>query len=315
VIDHTTERLIEWTGERCVPWIDGIVVYEHLHRYRFAGDAVTGRVVLDLGSGEGYGAAMLGTTAECVLGIDIDASSVAHSRANYGSATVTFAEGSAVELASRPPKEFDVVVCFEVLEHVQEHEQVLAGIRHVLKDEGLLLLSTPDREPYNAVIAAPNPFHVREVSSAELQELLSRHFRYVRMWRQSSIVGSRLVGDGDTPAAEAFVQYGEGRWSVVAEPEAIYLVAAASPVPLPALPQRSHMYDIGFEAVNGADSRAAAAGAWAAQIEHEHAAVQAELDAIRSLRSVRIALASSRSWSAGIQAARQVIDRRLARRE
>ena len=315
MIDNATERLIEWTGERCVPWLDGTIVYEHLHRYRFALDAVTGRVVLDLGSGEGYGAGMLGTTAESVLGIDNDPSSVTHSRAHYGSATVTFAEGSAVELASRLPNEFGVVVCFEVLEHVEEHEQVVAGIRHVLKEDGLLLLSTPDREPYNAVIAAPNPFHVREVSSAELQELLSRHFRYVRVWRQSSIVGSRLFDDRDTPAAEAFVHYEEGRWSTAAEPEAIYLLAAASPVPLPPLPQRSHLYDVGFEAVNRANSRAAATGARAAQIEHELAASQAELEAIRSLRSVRIALASSRSWSAGIRAARHVIDRRRARRE
>jgi SAM-dependent methyltransferase len=258
---------------------------------------------------------MLGTTAASVLGIDNDPSSVAHSRANYGSARVTFAEGSAVELASRPPNEFDVVVCFEVLEHVEEHEQVIAGIRHVLKDEGLLLLSTPDRERYNAAIVAPNPFHVREVSPAELHQLLSRHFRCVRVWRQSSIVGSRMVVDGDAPAAEAFVQHEEGRWSAVAEPEAMYLVAAASPVPLPALPRRSHLYDVGFEVVNRANSRANAAGARAAQIEHELTAAQAELEAVRSLRSVRVALASSRSWSAGIQAARRVIDRRPGRRE
>jgi len=53
-------RLIEWTGERCVPWAPDVqVVYEHMHRYLWAAGLVAGRRVLDVGSGEGFGAAIL----------------------------------------------------------------------------------------------------------------------------------------------------------------------------------------------------------------------------------------------------------------
>ncbi|HKN54890.1 MAG TPA: hypothetical protein VJX66_20485, partial [Amycolatopsis sp.] len=63
------ERLIEWTGERCVPWTDDLqVIYEHYHRYAFAARFAAGKRVLDLASGEGYGSALLAATAERVVG-------------------------------------------------------------------------------------------------------------------------------------------------------------------------------------------------------------------------------------------------------
>ncbi|MHB8233657.1 MAG: hypothetical protein ACYDHT_03295, partial [Solirubrobacteraceae bacterium] len=66
-------RLIEWTGERCVPWAPDVqVVYEHMHRYLWAAQLVQGKRVLDLGSGEGFGAAILGDTATQVVGVDVD---------------------------------------------------------------------------------------------------------------------------------------------------------------------------------------------------------------------------------------------------
>ena len=47
-------RLIEWTGERMVPWAPDVqVIYEHLHRYWFAASLAAGRRVLDVGSGAG----------------------------------------------------------------------------------------------------------------------------------------------------------------------------------------------------------------------------------------------------------------------
>ena len=66
-------RLIEWTGERCVPWAPDVqVVYEHLHRYLWARRLVGGRRVLDLASGEGFGSAILSEEAEEVVGFEID---------------------------------------------------------------------------------------------------------------------------------------------------------------------------------------------------------------------------------------------------
>src|SRR5205807_236795 len=93
-------RLIEWTGERCVPWAPDIqVVYEHFHRYAWAANLLKGRRVLDLASGEGFGAAILAEQAESVVGIEIDEQTVAHSRLNYRGDTVEFELGDALDLS------------------------------------------------------------------------------------------------------------------------------------------------------------------------------------------------------------------------
>src|SRR5438093_10255188 len=71
--------MIEWTGERYVPWMEGAEIgYEHLHRYAFATQFVRNKRVLDLASGEGYGSNLLAKTAKQVVGIDIDEQAVRH---------------------------------------------------------------------------------------------------------------------------------------------------------------------------------------------------------------------------------------------
>src|SRR2546429_2029737 len=91
-------RLIDWTGERCVPWTPDVqVAYEHYHRYLWASTLVAGRRTLDVGSGEGFGAALLAEAAPSVLGIDIDPVTVEHSRLNYAGPNLGFQVGSATE--------------------------------------------------------------------------------------------------------------------------------------------------------------------------------------------------------------------------
>ena len=130
-------RLIEWTGERCVPWAPDVqVVYEHLHRYRWAAELVRGRRVLDLASGEGFGAAILAEQAESVTGIDVDELTVDHSRLNYGSDRILFEQGDAVDLSRFPDGSFGAVVAFEMIEHVSDQQRVLAEISRVLEPDG-----------------------------------------------------------------------------------------------------------------------------------------------------------------------------------
>src|SRR6476660_4069047 len=154
---------IEWTGERCIPSGDEVQgIYEHLHRYYFASQFTPGRRVLDVASGEGYGAALLAEHAKEVVAIELDSASVAHSRFTYTAKNLTFVEGSMLELSNHVAGSFDVVVCFEAIEHVADAEQskLVEEMAGVLAHEGMLLISTPDRATYNASIHEPNPFHV-----------------------------------------------------------------------------------------------------------------------------------------------------------
>ncbi len=250
-------RLIEWTGERCVPWSPDVqVVYEHFHRYMWAAHIVGGRKVLDLGSGEGFGAAILSESAEQVVGVDLDEQTVEHSKLNYGGANLEFRVGTALDLSDFEPGSFGAVVAFEIIEHVQDQERVLAEIARVLSDDGVLVVSTPDRRLYSEATGQRNPFHEHELTLEELQELLTEHFPHVAAWGQRTITGSHLhaidtsqrdTGTADQP--DFYLERAGDEWRVAGDPAALYVVALASKAPLPEMANTSTLADCGIELV------------------------------------------------------------------
>ncbi|WP_019813574.1 glycosyltransferase [Saccharomonospora saliphila] len=190
-------RWIEWTGERCVPWVDDHqVIYEHYHRYAFALSHVEGKRVLDLACGEGYGAAMLAERADEVVGVDIDDRTVEHARRRYPRTNLRFEIGSITDaalLADEAP--FDVVTCFEAVEHVAEQEELVRLARARLAPGGVLLCSTPDVAVYTHEHGNDNPYHVKELTEDGFRRLLTAAFEHVSVVRQTVAVGS-LVHDG-----------------------------------------------------------------------------------------------------------------------
>ena len=102
---------MDFTGERYVPEMEGQIKYEHLHRYALCLKLVAGKAVLDIASGEGYGAALLATVAKSVTGVDIDASSVDHANHLYYKPNLTFLVGSC-EKVPLSDNSFDVVTSF-----------------------------------------------------------------------------------------------------------------------------------------------------------------------------------------------------------
>ncbi|MGB0096359.1 MAG: class I SAM-dependent methyltransferase, partial [Solirubrobacteraceae bacterium] len=187
-------RLIGWTGERCVPWApDSQVVYEHLHRYLWAARLVDDRHVLDLASGEGFGAAILAQSAASVVGVDIDERTVEHAGLNYGGPELGFEIADARDLSRFAEHSFGAVVAFEMIEHIAEQERVLDEIRRVLEPDGVLVISTPDRAAYGAASSEANRFHVRELAREEFAALLQTRFANTATWGQRTITGSALA--------------------------------------------------------------------------------------------------------------------------
>ncbi|MGC9962924.1 MAG: glycosyltransferase [Acidimicrobiales bacterium] len=251
--DGAGRRAIEWTGERCVPWADDLqVVYEHYHRYLFAASQVAGRRVLDLASGEGYGSAVLATQAREVVGLEIDGASVSHSSDAYQLPNLSFVEGDMLDLSAFAPGSFDVVVCFEAIEHVSDHGRLVDGVSRVLAPDGLFIASTPDRD-VSASLDEDNPFHVRELNADEFEGFLRNRFDHVQLWGQNSAVGSVLAplepagqpGDLMTLA----LQPDEDHWVAGTKLVPRYLVAVASRRDLEGLPGYSTLVDVGLELV------------------------------------------------------------------
>jgi O-antigen biosynthesis protein len=268
-------RLIEWTGERCVPWAPDVqVVYEHMHRYLWAAQAVAGKRVLDLGSGEGFGAAILADAASEVVGVDIDERTVEHARLNWSSPSISFEVASALDLSAFEPGSFDAVVAFEIIEHLSDQSRMLAEIARVLADDGLLIISTPDRRIYSEASGQENPFHEHELTHEEFSSLLTSKFANTAVWGQRTITGSHLGAlDREPTAAPAlqsdfFIERAGEEWRIAGEPAALYLVAMASNAALPDVPASSTLGDCGLELLRAREREAGdAANALVAQRE------------------------------------------------
>ena len=207
-------------GERFLPWMaDPVINYEHLHRYRAIAPLCVGRRVIDLASGEGYGSAMLAGSARRVVGLELDGEAVAHARRAYPLPAVTFVQGS-MTAAPFGRERFDVVVCFEALEHVGEQDRLCAEAARMLAPGGCFVVSTPNRAVYSDVSGYENPFHVKELDLDEFRGLLGRHFRHLEVLGQHIYpVSSIFALAGDPSSAPEYViarEPGDARYAFVA---------------------------------------------------------------------------------------------------
>src|SRR5699024_6174923 len=224
----------EWTGERCVPWSDDMqMLYEHYHRYALASSVTEGKRVLDLASGEGYGCVLLASTAQQVVGLELDEQTVRHAQQHYPLDNLTFHTGSITEsnaLAAEPP--FDVITCFEAIEHVYEHDELMRLVRRKLAPGGVFVCSSPDRGEYTEKRGHANPFHVRELNENEFRDLLGHHFEHVSVLRQNVAVGSLIHGEqAEGPCHNYTLAPTDDGWNVNDGAPHTYLLGIAADVP------------------------------------------------------------------------------------
>jgi O-antigen biosynthesis protein len=186
--------------ERFIPGeMHGLIEAEHLARYRWAGNCAIGRRALDAGCGLGYGSLLLRAAgAVTVTGVDISPEAVGEA-CEYAAEGVRFVVGDISALAL-PDASFEVAVCFEAIEHVHEQARALDELRRVLTPDGLLIISSPNRDVYQE----GNPHHTHEYTPEELRSALGERFANVRLERQQAWLASILCDDAtlgrDDPA-------------------------------------------------------------------------------------------------------------------
>ena len=218
----------EFTGERVIPGlVDADLFNEHRARYRFAAwflEQRTGALrILDAACGAGYGARELSARGR-VMSLDIAPEAVTLARGvtdavvRASCEALPFADGS-----------FDAVAAFETIEHLRDAPAFLNNARAVLRDTGVLLVSTPNRAYYAEARAAagPNPFHTREYTYEEFRAVLEGAFPYVRLWTQNHTAGIVFAPAGRA-AQGAVLEAGPDPKTA----EAHFFLAACSPTPL-----------------------------------------------------------------------------------
>ena len=214
-VDGTPGRFVpqEMKGE--------LVEAEHLTRYWWSALLAPGRRVLDAGCGMAYGSVLLADAGAAeVTGVDLAEDVIHAAQAETGDRVRL----QAADVRSLPFEDgaFDLVVCFEVIEHVEAQDEVLDELRRVLAPGGVLAISSPNRDAY----VPGNPHHVHEYTTAELEAALSARWAEVRLRQQHTYAATSITGERPEVRALSAKPLGEET----------YTLALASDAPIPGAP-------------------------------------------------------------------------------
>ena len=154
---------LKFTGEYFVPGQSPKRIEDdHVERYNFACRIVRGKAVLDIACGAGYGAKLMADAgAERAIGVDISTDNVDYANGFYACERTTFLQGDITNFDSGGP--YDVITCFETIEHVEDYKGALVNLKRLLAPDGKL---TPEAK--RLVDKPDNEFHVREFTVGEL---------------------------------------------------------------------------------------------------------------------------------------------------
>ena len=221
------------TGERTLPGVRGEEYWFARHEAAYAWIAATyaevlrDAIVVEAGSGEGYGAALLREAgARAVVALEYDEAAVAHARTAYPHVATTRAN-----LASMPLVDggVDVAVTLQVVEHLWDLRGFLRDCARLLRPGGLLVVTTPNRPVFSPGLGRgekpTNPFHVEELDADQLHDLLDaagfaaiavhglHHGARIEQWEQDAgtgVVAAQVAavldpGTIDVAAVDEFV--------------------------------------------------------------------------------------------------------------
>ena len=85
-----------------------------------------------------------------------------------------------------------MIVCFEALEHISNQETLLKEVKRLLKEDGIFIVSTPNKPVYSENGTRQNPFHLKELERSEFETLLNRYFKQIALYGQKSYASSQI---------------------------------------------------------------------------------------------------------------------------
>ncbi len=204
--------------------------YEHWHRYHFIKSLVKDKVIADIACGEGYGSFLLSSSAQSVIGVDVDKDTITSAKKKYSNTSnLKYLQSNALDL-NIDDNSFDVVVSFETLEHLTEQEELLGEFSRVLKPEGILIISTPDKEVYSEE-NDHNHFHVKELTKKEFDSLIETHFKHSQTYGQQFQLMSVIEKLDKAPAdslQQNYIKMSQEQQVVENQSKAKYLITICS---------------------------------------------------------------------------------------
>ena len=149
---------------------DNFVYQRSLLAYKEAAKIVHGKV-LEIGTGSGYSIQEISPKATEFWTLDKHYISIDYNKYS----NTRFIKNKVPPLSNMPNNYFDFVICFQVIEHIKNAKLLLEEINRVLKKDGKLIISTPNKE----MSLTRNPWHIREYTGAEFSKFLSHSFNNI----------------------------------------------------------------------------------------------------------------------------------------
>lgn len=153
---------------------DDLILWHHLEAIKYLRACCpSGKgSLLDIGCFNGFFVKKMLSLGYDAQGIDFNEGAVALGRENMGLGSRISTR--TIEDMMEGGDRFDVVTLFEVLEHLPDIREFLRKATELLKEEGVLILSTPNRKMcWRPALDFP-PHHLSRFSAKSLIECLSR---------------------------------------------------------------------------------------------------------------------------------------------
>lgn len=221
-----------YSGERFIPEMnDPELEIEHLERYYAVQKLVSDMEVLDAACGEGYGSSILAEKAKSVTSVDIDQETILAASEKYKSIkNLHFYQGSIANLSMIETASKDIVVSFETIEHVSRELQqaFLKEIKRILRPNGFVVMSTPDKKEYTDRYQFHNKFHVAEFYVDEFITFLNQEFKNLKLYNQYLEVAS-FIDQSDVDREEILFVKDSNKYNPIGK----YVIAVAGNKALP----------------------------------------------------------------------------------
>lgn len=139
------------------------LIVPHVVSYAHALPHVTGKNVVDLCCGTGYGTKLLAEAADSVTGIDYQQSAIEYAKRDKISNCIFIVQDLDQEIPDF--SQYHVVTCFEGLEHLKDPKGL---VDHIIGQKKVFIFSVPNEKVLN------NPHHHHIIDQGTLQEWLPK---------------------------------------------------------------------------------------------------------------------------------------------
>lgn len=287
---------LKFTGERMIPEFNqGDLVYlEHISRYFFARQIVKNKVVLDVACGSGYGSDyLLQAGAKKVIGVDISKEAIEYAKKKYKKKALQFIKSDVLKLPF-PDHTFDIIVSYETVEHLRDHQKFIKEIKRVLKKTGVLLISTPNTK----ISPKDNIFHLKELNLRQFKKLLECFQNHKIFYQNNGLSNFILEAERKSSLIKEIAIKSTKIFDVKPQ-KSLLMIAVCSNVTLPSMTNTNALSDFHFGLSKEIGTLTKELQSRNEELQHGIASLNSELEQIHNSRKW-VLLSCLSSWKAKI---------------